>query len=1013
MRRLLAVVAAVSMAVWVAPASALDPSREVSKYGHTVWRNLDGFGPGTIGPIAQTADGYLWLGTPSGLLRFDGVRAVRWSAPSDSALPDERVRALFGSRDGALWIGTARGLASWKDGKLTLHPSTSGKTVNAIEEDEDGTIWVGGAGGTKAFVCTIGDDNSECLGENEGFGNAILALYRDASGALWAAGTDRIWKLKPKPIASVALTSQIGALRTVTGTPDGGVVVGTRGQILEISDGAVRPTELPAWAQGRVFTKALRDRDGALWIAAADFGLLHFRTDGVDSFTSLEGLSGDHVLGLFEDREGDIWVSTSRGLDRFRPMAGAAYTRVDGVAGRAASVLAARDGSVWVSTSTGVYRFDKGRVASMRDSRSATLFEDRSGRIWMGSQYDFGYMDAGQFVAAPGVPGGTIDGIAEDSKGAMWIAHRSSGLLRLLPDGSVERTPWADLQKRGRVSTMVIDPLDDSLWLGLWSGDVVNVHEGEVRSFVSLREPDSRGVIQIRIDADGALWIGSRAGLTRIKRGRVTRLGRDSGIPCDGAHWTLFDERTVSMYTPCGLVQLDRSELDAWSAAADQGTSMKVKVRLLDHWDGVGQPSNASAVGQIEATQLFTPKAASSRDGRLWVVTGDGIVSIDPLRIPTNENPPPVHVEQITSDSIAYEARDGLSLPPLQRNLEIQYTGLSLAVPERVQFRYKLEGRDVDWQEAGNRREAFYTDLSPGRYRFRVMAANSSGVWNTEGDTLNFSIAPAYYQTLWFYALCALGGLAVLVALHRLRLSRVSGQIRGRLEARLAERERIARELHDTLLQGIQGLILRFQAAADRIPPDVPARALMEKSLDRADKLLTESRDKVKDLRPSASVARTLEEALVIEGAQFAELHPASFVISVQGALRSLHPIVQEEILLVAREALGNAFRHARAANIEAEVTYGEEALQIRVRDDGQGVDSELLASGRPGHFGLTGMRERAHKLGAHLVVWSKPGAGTEVELRVPAAVAYPREDRGPTRLPRWVAALRANLLRR
>ncbi|MDM0029077.1 sensor histidine kinase [Variovorax saccharolyticus] len=786
-----------------------------------------------------------------------------------------------------------------------------------------------------------------------------------------------------------------------------------QGGILRIAKGVVHPMELPAWAQGRIFTKALRDRDGGLWVAAADFGLLHFRDGGVDSFTSTEALSGDHVLGLFEDREGNVWVSTSQGLDRFRPMAGALYSRHDGVTGRAASILAARDGSVWASTSTAVYRIDEGRVSSIRQSRSATLFEDRRGRIWMASQYDFGYMEAGQFVAAPGVPRGTIDGMAEDSQGTMWIAHRGSGLLRLRPDGSVERTPWATLRDRGRVSTMTVDPADDSLWIGLWSGDVINVQDGKVRSFFALREPDSRGVTQIRFDRDGAAWIGSRAGLTRIHRGRVTKFGRDSGLPCDGAHWTLADERFVSIYTPCGLVLVDRSEMDAWSAAADQGAGMKVKARVLDHWDGVGQPSNVSAVGQIESVQLFTPKATNSRDGRIWVVTGDGFVAVDPLRIPTNDKPPPVHVEQITSDGKSYEAREGLKLPPLQRNVEIDYTGLSLAVPERIQFRYKLEGRDADWQEAGNRRQAFYTDLSPGPYRFRVMAANASGVWNYEGDTLNFSIAPAYYQTLWFYALCAFVALVTLLALHRLRLRQVSGHIRGRLEARLAERERIARDLHDTLLQGIQGLILRFQAAADRIPPDVPARALMEKSLDRADKLLTESRDKVKDLRPSASDVRTLEEALAIEGAQFAELQPAAFLINAQGAFQALHPIVHEEALLIAREALGNAFRHARAVNIEAEVTYGEEALQIRVRDDGLGIGSEVLDSGRPGHFGLIGMRERAHKLGAQLTVWSKPGAGTEVELRVPAAVAYPLKSRAPTGLVRWMVALRTTLMRR
>jgi len=313
-------------------------------------------------------------------------------------------------------------------------------------------------------------------------------------------------------------------------------------------------------------------------------------------------------------------------------------------------------------------------------------------------------------------------------------------------------------------------------------------------------------------------------------------------------------------------------------------------------------------------------------------------------------------------------------------------------VPERVHFKYELEGSDSDWQDAGTRREALYTNLGPGSYTFQVIASNNDGVWNNTGAALHFMIAPAFYQTRWFDALCALAVLGTLVVLYQIRIRQVAAQARGRLEARLAERERIARELHDTLLQGIQGLIWRFQAATDRIPADVPARDMMEKSLDRADKLLAESRDRVKDLRPTAAEVADLAQALAAEGDQFAQLHPVPFRVSVQGTRRDLHPIVREEGFLIAREALGNAFRHAQARDIEAEVTYGDRALQVRVRDDGLGISSSVLqAGGRPGHFGLLGMRERAKKLGGHLDVWSKPGAGTEIDLRVPAQVAYRR----------------------
>jgi signal transduction histidine kinase len=287
-----------------------------------------------------------------------------------------------------------------------------------------------------------------------------------------------------------------------------------------------------------------------------------------------------------------------------------------------------------------------------------------------------------------------------------------------------------------------------------------------------------------------------------------------------------------------------------------------------------------------------------------------------------------------------------------------------------------------------------------------VTAANNDGLWNETGAAIAFAIPPAFYQTRWFYALCVLACVGVLTFLYRMRVRQVAAQVRDRLEARLAERERIARDLHDTLLQGMQGLIWRFQAAADRIPPNEPARQSLEQSLDRADKLLGESRDKVKDLRPAAKDVADLAQALAAEGEQFAQLHSAKFRVSVQGTRRDLHPIVREEGFMIGREAMANAFVHAGAAQIEAEVTYGDGALHVRVRDDGRGIDATFLdADGRPGHFGLVGMRERAKKLGAHLEVWSKPGAGTEIELRIPASVAY-RRARAPARgIRSWLGA--------
>ncbi|MGZ6616105.1 MAG: sensor histidine kinase [Solirubrobacteraceae bacterium] len=987
-------VTALWVVTWSPPALALDPSLDISKYGHTAWRNLGESGSGTIGAIAQTSDGYLWLGTPSGLLRFDGVRSVAWRAPAGSALPDERVRALLGARDGALWVGTLRGLASWKDGRLVTYPSLKGKTVNDLKEDADGTIWVGGSSADKAFLCQIRKEEGDaCRGADGDFGSAIVALSLDASGALWACGIDRVWRVKPAPVLSYPLPWAVGALQTMVGTHDGGIAVGTRGTIVKIANGQVQTLPLAPSAEGLPFTKALSDRDGGLWIATTDSGLLHLHEGRVDAFTASEGLSGDQVLGLFEDHEANVWVSTSHGLDRFRPMAAAIYSREDGIKGRAASIIAARDGSLWASTTTAVYRLDHGQVSEVRPSPSATLFEDRRGRIWSASQSGIGYMEGGHFVAASGISTARIDGIAEDSKGNIWFATRDAGLLRLRPDGNVERTTWADLGIRGRVSTMIADPADDGLWLGLWSGAVVNVYEGKVRASFELRDArgDSGVVRQLRFDPGGALWAASRAELIRIDRGRVSRLDSRNGMPCDGAFWSMLDDHSVWVYTACGLVEIARRELDAWASAPGDDANRKIKVRVLDRWQGIGQPANVSGVGQVESVQLFTPKAARAPDGRIWFVTGEGFVAVDPARIPVNSVAPPVHVEQIVSDGTLHEPRAGLQLPPLQRDVKIGYTGLSFTVPEQVQFRYRLDGRDTEWQDAGTRREAFYTDLAPGHYRFRVIAANNSGVWNDRGDTLQFSIAPAWWQSDAFRVACAAAIVLALYALYRLRMGRLSRQFNLSLDARVNERLRIARDLHDTLLQSVQGQLLRLQTAL-QLWPSGESRRILEESIDQAADAITEGRDAVQGLRASIAETQGLGDAIRSFGETLA-IDPArpaiAFSVEVLGQPRPLHPVVRDDIFRIAGEAVRNAFRHAQPTRVEVEIRYDERELRVRVRDNGKGMAVSIVRRGREAHFGLPGMRERAKLIGSKLTLWSRLDAGTEVELRTPAARAY------------------------
>jgi signal transduction histidine kinase len=372
----------------------------------------------------------------------------------------------------------------------------------------------------------------------------------------------------------------------------------------------------------------------------------------------------------------------------------------------------------------------------------------------------------------------------------------------------------------------------------------------------------------------------------------------------------------------------------------------------------------------------------------LWFETGDGVSVIDPGNLHFNKLPPPVHIEQVKADGVIRDAGSGMRLPALSRDVEIDYTALSLVAPEKNRFRVKLEGWDRDWKDVGNERKAFYGNLPPRKYRFRVMASNNSGVWNEAGDSFEFSIDTAYYQTRWFQAACAAAFLALLWGIYRYRLHQIAREFNVRMEERVGERTRLARDLHDTLLQGFQGLMLRLQAINESLPPG-EVKDELERTLDRGDQVATESRKAVHDLRLSTVVTNDLARVVRTMGDELSSEGSATFELLVEGEARELHPIVRDEVYRITREALRNAFNHARARHIEAEMVYSEQVFRLRIRDDGEGIAPALLEEGRPGHYGLPGMRERAAEMGAKLDIWSGAGSGTEIDLSIAGSIAY------------------------
>jgi signal transduction histidine kinase/ligand-binding sensor domain-containing protein len=991
-RRLL--IALGMLLAWVPWAYALDPVLDVSQYAHTAWKIREGFSKGYINAIAQTPDGYLWLGTEFGLLRFDGVRAFPWQPPPSEQLPGDWIWSLLAARDGTLWIGTAKGLASWKDGKLTQYPELTGQGIAALLEDREGTVWAAGWTYPKGKLCAIQRGIAKCYGEDGSLGPGVLKLYEDSGGNLWAGVANGLWRWKPGPPKRYPMPDP--DVNGLIEGDNGALLISLLGGIRQLVEGKVEAYTLPGIRRQFKPGRFLRDRDGGLWIGTLDRGLLHVHNGKTDEFAQSDGLSGDFVGKLFEDREGNIWVATLNGLDCFRELAVPTISVQQGLSdANVMSVLAAKDGGAWLGTRDGLNRWKDGQITVYRqrnglpDDGVESLGQDGHGRIWVSAHHGVAYLENGRFIPVHDVPGGQVRAITWDAAGNVWIANQDLGLFRLSLDKGVEEASWSRFGHAVSARAVLPDPLHGGLWLGFYDGGVLYFKDGQVRASYGAADGLGQGrVDDLQLDKDDTLWAATEGGLSRVKNGRVTNLTSRNGLPCDAVHWVREDDaHSFWLYAACGLVHIARPELDAWAADPKR----TIQVTVFDSSDGVRSQPTANG---------YSPRVAKSTDGKLWFTGPDGVSVIDPRHLAFNKLPPPVHIERIVADRKTYwqnlsgdASASPPRLPPLVRDLTIDYTALSLVVPEKVRFRVKLEGSDRDWKDAGNERKAFYSNLPPRKYRFRVMACNNSGVWNEAGTFLDFSIAPAYYQTTWFQATCVSALVLLLWALYQLRLRQLARQFNLTLEARVGERTRIARDLHDTLLQSFQGLLMRFQAVSNELA-EGELKQELDEAIDRATGAITEGRDAVQGLRSSVVERNDLAAALGTLGKELAapSSQPPEFTMQVEGAAHDLHPILRDEVYRVAGEALRNAFRHADAGRIEVEIRYDERVFRLRVRDDGKGINPNLLADdGRAGHFGLRGMRERAKRVGGKLTVWSELGSGTEVELRVPASHAYTR----------------------
>lgn len=966
-------------------AAGLDPKNTITQYGHTAWRVRDGYFAGSPVTITQTRDGFLWVGTDAGMIRFDGVRFVPWKPPPGSSLPDERIIALRATRDGSLWIGTANGLARWDGQRLKVY-ATKGR-FSAFAEDRQGSVW---AGHTRALgelppLCRFSGGDFKCFQPPGAQGlRYVGALHEDRRGGLWIGGEGGVcrWQAE-KPdcyaIESLAALADKDGVFALGDDAEGNLWAGTgvAGIWRRAAEGWTRDPSLAD--PGTNSQSMLSDREGGLWVGTVDQGLIRRVQGRTDRFNRADGLTGDEINDICEDREGNVWVATSSGLDRFRDVKVATLTVREGWPGHVMAVTASRDGSLWIAERHALFHLEKsglsipGASQGLPGTGPTSLLEDSRGVLWVGVDNGLAWRENGRFFPLrmpDGSAVGVVRAMAEDREGDLWIAttNPSRALARVREGRVVEELSQKQLEGQ-QVVAIAADP-KGGLWIGATQGKLSFYRNGRV-------EP--RGTLKslsfLALDARG-LWVATSRGLSLLRNERLSTLETHNGIPCDDVESLVWgDDGSLWLKAPCGLIRIPAGELNSWVDHPER----RVRARLLDAFDG------AQA-----GLSPFTPRVARSQDGRLWFAIGSGGLEVlDPERLKDNAVPPPVRILRVAANRKVYEPDLRLRLPALTRALEIDYTALSLAVPEKVRFRYRLDGADGGWQDAGARREAIYTNLGPGKYRFHVIACNNDGLWNQEGAALDFTILPAFYQTGGFFALCAVAFAGFVGSAYRWRVRQMRASLDQRFEERLAERTRIAQDLHDTLLQGFLSASMQLYVATEELPPDEPARGRLERVQLQMRQVIDEGRAALRGLRSSAASVDDLEASLSRVPGELGLQEAVDFRVVVEGRARPILPIARDEIYRIAREALVNAFQHSGASRIEVEIEYTAKQLRIVVRDDGKGIDSDVLRVGREDHWGLSGMRERAERIGARLQVWSRAGSGTEVELAVPGEVAY------------------------
>jgi signal transduction histidine kinase/ligand-binding sensor domain-containing protein len=962
-------------------ALAMDRDRALSQYARDRWGADRGFPGGTVQAISQTDDGYLWVGTDRGLYRFDGLTFRAFPQAGTAAPPIPRVLGLTADARGDLWmrLGGPR-LLRIDQGRLEavagLEPSEDALTAMAL--GREGSLLVAGIingvlrwSGTRFEPIAVPLDRYPA--------SPILSMGEGADGALWMGtqedGVLRLAEGRLTQFTAGLPDRQVGAVLPV-GPRD--VWIATGKGVVRWDGAAISARGLDPRVREAVATVMMADQESNVWIGTAG-GLMRVNAAGVSALEAAEPARAA-VTALFEDRDGSVWIGVPGALERLREVPFMALGSAQGLPSdlNGPVVVDAERRVCFAPLEGGVFCMTNGRVAEVRSE---------------------------------GLPGDVAYSLS--ARGTeVWVGRKSGALTRISEDGASART-WRSADAREAPPIYAVHAgADGTVWAGTLGGGLKRFHEGGFTTYRTQEGLPSDTITSIVDRADGSVWVGTPAGLGVLSAGRWRAYTTHDGLPGGEVNCLIEDSaRTLWIGTAEGLALFDNGRVQVppgppalraeilglaedrlgwlWVATA-QGVVRARREALRGRTLGEGDVATYGPAEGLSGTALGKRHRSVVTDvaGRIWFSTDRGLVVADPARAADAVIPVVSHIESLSADGTSIELSEPTRVPAGPNRVTFTFSAVSLSAPESIRYRYRLDGVDRGWSETVTTGEASYTNLGPGLYRFRVMASNRQGVWRGSQASVGLEVPPTLSQTAWFRAAAAAAALLTLALLYYLHLRRLTREMTVRFRERLDERTRIAQDLHDTLLQGFLSASMQLHLAVDQVPASSPGRGRLDDVLALMARVIEEGRKAVSGLR-SFEEQSDLEQAFARVRDDLGLADDVEFRVLREGPLRPLHPIIRDDVYRIGREALVNAVRHAGAKRIEVTVECASHQLRVLVRDDGRGIDPEVLRAGRDGHWGLSGMRERAERVGGHLRVWSRPGAGTEIELSVPGHVAF------------------------